>query len=59
MPAANDGVSVPPPGQVVERLLGFVQMGFTAMNFIPAGRGQDEQAERLAREVIPAVRAGA
>ncbi|HYT29724.1 MAG TPA: LLM class flavin-dependent oxidoreductase [Actinomycetota bacterium] len=48
-----------PPGEVVERLLGFVEMGFTAMNFIPAGPGQDEQAERLAREVIPAVRAGA
>ncbi len=48
-----------PPGAVVERLLGFVDMGFTAMNFIPVGPGQDEQAERLAREVIPAVRAGA
>ena len=45
--------------QVAERLLGFVKMGFTAMNFIPVGPGEDEQAERLAREVIPAVRAGA
>ena len=38
-----------PPGQVVERLLGFVQMGFTATNFIPAGRGQDEQVAGQAR----------
>ena len=44
---------------VVERLLGFVKIGFTAMNFKPVGPGEGEQAERLAREVIPAVRAGA
>jgi alkanesulfonate monooxygenase SsuD/methylene tetrahydromethanopterin reductase-like flavin-dependent oxidoreductase (luciferase family) len=47
------------PDAVAERLLGFVKMGFTAFNFIPAGPGQDEQAERLANEVIPAVRAAA
>jgi len=44
--------------QVAERLLGFFKMGFTAMNFVPLGPDQGEQAERLAREVIPAVRAG-
>jgi hypothetical protein len=27
------------------------------MNFIPVGPGQDEQIERLAREVLPALRA--
>jgi hypothetical protein len=26
------------------------------MHFLPAGPGQDEQAERLAREVIPVLR---
>lgn len=46
-----------PPDAVVERLLGFLQLGFTAMNFMPEGPGQDEQAERLAREVIPSLRA--
>ena len=46
------------PPQVAERLLGFVRLGFTAFNFIPFGPGPNEQAERLAREVIPAVRAG-
>ncbi len=44
-------------GAVVERLLDFVRIGFAAMNLIPAGPGEDEQAERLAREVIPALRA--
>jgi hypothetical protein len=30
--------------------------GFTALNFIPTGPDTTEQAERLAREVLPAVR---
>ncbi|HEV8572524.1 MAG TPA: LLM class flavin-dependent oxidoreductase [Actinomycetota bacterium] len=48
------------PAEVVaERLRGFLELGFTAMNLFPVGRGQDEQAERLAREVIPEVRAAA
>jgi alkanesulfonate monooxygenase SsuD/methylene tetrahydromethanopterin reductase-like flavin-dependent oxidoreductase (luciferase family) len=47
-----------PPGAVAEELLGFVEIGFTAFNFIPFGQGKDEQVERLAREVIPAVRGG-
>jgi probable F420-dependent oxidoreductase len=45
------------PQAVAERLLGFAEMGFTAMNFIPVGPDPLEQAERLAREVIPALRA--
>jgi probable F420-dependent oxidoreductase len=45
------------PDAVAERLLGFVGLGFTAMNFLPSGPGAAEQAERLAREVLPAVRA--
>jgi probable F420-dependent oxidoreductase len=48
-----------PPDSVAERLLGFLELGFTAFNFCPAGPGQDEQAERLATEVIPAMRSGA
>jgi alkanesulfonate monooxygenase SsuD/methylene tetrahydromethanopterin reductase-like flavin-dependent oxidoreductase (luciferase family) len=46
-----------PPGAVAERLAGFVALGFTAMNLMPVGPGRDEQIERLAREVIPEVRA--
>jgi probable F420-dependent oxidoreductase len=47
-----------PPDAVAEQLVGFLQLGFTAMNFLPVGPGEDEQVERLAREVLPAVRAG-
>jgi alkanesulfonate monooxygenase SsuD/methylene tetrahydromethanopterin reductase-like flavin-dependent oxidoreductase (luciferase family) len=48
-----------PPDQVAETLRGFVKLGFTAMNFIPTGPDEREQRERLAREVVPAVRSGA
>jgi probable F420-dependent oxidoreductase len=46
-----------PPDAIVERLLGFLELGFTALNFIPIGPDSTEQAERLALEVLPAVRA--
>jgi alkanesulfonate monooxygenase SsuD/methylene tetrahydromethanopterin reductase-like flavin-dependent oxidoreductase (luciferase family) len=46
-----------PPGMVAEELIGFTKLGFTAFSLAPDGPGADEQAERLAREVIPAVRA--
>ena len=45
-----------PPEIVARRLGGFLDLGFTAMNLFPVGPGQDEQAERLAREVIPILR---
>jgi probable F420-dependent oxidoreductase len=45
------------PDAVTERLRSFAELGFTAMNFIPVGPGQQEQIERLAREVLPALRA--
>lgn len=45
------------PDAVAERLLELADLGFTAMHFLPAGPGQVEQAERLARDVIPVVRA--
>ncbi len=47
-----------PPAAIAERLLGFLELGFTALSFLPAGPGPLEQAERLAREVIPRVRGG-
>jgi alkanesulfonate monooxygenase SsuD/methylene tetrahydromethanopterin reductase-like flavin-dependent oxidoreductase (luciferase family) len=43
------------PDAVTKRLLSFAEMGFTALNLMPAGPGEDEQVERLAREVVPAV----
>jgi alkanesulfonate monooxygenase SsuD/methylene tetrahydromethanopterin reductase-like flavin-dependent oxidoreductase (luciferase family) len=45
------------PDAVTERLRSFAELGFTAMNFIPVGPGQDEQIQRLAREVLPTLRA--
>jgi alkanesulfonate monooxygenase SsuD/methylene tetrahydromethanopterin reductase-like flavin-dependent oxidoreductase (luciferase family) len=45
--------------EVAERLVGFTKLGFSAFNFMLSGADQDEQAERLAREVVPAVRAAA
>jgi hypothetical protein len=45
------------PEAVAEQLIGFVKLGFTALSLAPDGPAHDEQAERLAREVIPAVRA--
>ena len=45
------------PAAVAERLLGFLELGFTALSLIPLGPGEHEQAERLASEVVPALRA--
>jgi alkanesulfonate monooxygenase SsuD/methylene tetrahydromethanopterin reductase-like flavin-dependent oxidoreductase (luciferase family) len=41
---------------IAEQLIGFTELGFTAMNFQPQGPARDEQIQRLASEVIPAVR---
>jgi probable F420-dependent oxidoreductase len=46
------------PDAVTDQLIGFVKLGFTALNFQPVGPDRDGQIERLAHEVIPAVRAG-
>jgi probable F420-dependent oxidoreductase len=46
-----------PPDVVAEQLVSFLKLGFTALNFIPTGPDAAEQARRLAREVLPAVRA--
>jgi alkanesulfonate monooxygenase SsuD/methylene tetrahydromethanopterin reductase-like flavin-dependent oxidoreductase (luciferase family) len=46
-----------PAGAVAEQLISFVKRGFTTLSFAPAGPGTAEQAQRLACEVLPAVRA--
>jgi alkanesulfonate monooxygenase SsuD/methylene tetrahydromethanopterin reductase-like flavin-dependent oxidoreductase (luciferase family) len=43
------------PDEVVERLLELLDLGFTVLNLWVGGR-RDEQAERLATDVLPAVR---
>jgi alkanesulfonate monooxygenase SsuD/methylene tetrahydromethanopterin reductase-like flavin-dependent oxidoreductase (luciferase family) len=47
------------PQVLVERLTGFLELGFSALNLIPWGPDHTEQMERLGREVIPGVRAAA
>ncbi|MEU0566006.1 LLM class flavin-dependent oxidoreductase [Nonomuraea sp. NPDC005983] len=39
-----------------DALRGFRDLGFTVFNLMPVGDGLDEQVERLAREVVPALR---
>lgn len=46
-----------PPETVAERLSGFAELGFSAFNFMVVGPDAGAQAERLAAEVIPMVRA--
>lgn len=46
-----------PPAAVTEQLLAFARIGFTSFSFTLTGSGTREQAERLAQEVVPAVRA--
>ena len=43
--------------ELAATLAGFARLGFDAMNFCPFGPAQDEQAELLARDVIPGIQA--
>jgi probable F420-dependent oxidoreductase len=46
-----------PPAAITEQLLAFARIGFTSFSFTLTGPGTRQQAERLAHEVITAVRA--
>jgi probable F420-dependent oxidoreductase len=46
-----------PPDEITQQLLAFARIGFTSFSFTLTGDGTQEQAGRLAYEVIPAVRA--
>lgn len=41
---------------IAETLAGFVKLGFTALSIVPGGPDRAETVERLAAEIIPAVR---
>jgi probable F420-dependent oxidoreductase len=43
-------------GAVADQLIGFAGIGFSAFNLMPTGPEQDEQIDRLGRDVIPEVR---
>jgi alkanesulfonate monooxygenase SsuD/methylene tetrahydromethanopterin reductase-like flavin-dependent oxidoreductase (luciferase family) len=47
------GVVAGSPEAVAERLAGFAELGFTAVNFLPSGPDPAEQVHRLATEVMP------
>jgi alkanesulfonate monooxygenase SsuD/methylene tetrahydromethanopterin reductase-like flavin-dependent oxidoreductase (luciferase family) len=51
----SSGVSGPPDA-LIERLIDFRRMGFRAFNVVAGGPDRAEQIERLASEVMPAVR---
>jgi alkanesulfonate monooxygenase SsuD/methylene tetrahydromethanopterin reductase-like flavin-dependent oxidoreductase (luciferase family) len=55
----DPGVVTGSAAEATGRLLGFVRMGFTSMNFMPVGPDPREQVERLASDVLPALRAAA
>lgn len=44
-------------GQVTDRLIQLVSLGFQAINIMPSGPGSQEQMEQIAAEVAPALRA--
>ncbi|MEU6742631.1 LLM class flavin-dependent oxidoreductase [Streptosporangium sandarakinum] len=56
-PEADTTVLGGPAQTVVERLADFAKLGFTSFNFMPAGPEPHTQTERLAHEVLPALRA--
>ncbi|HJP66068.1 MAG TPA: LLM class flavin-dependent oxidoreductase [Actinomycetota bacterium] len=56
--ALEDGVITGSPEAIAEQLAGFAGLGFSAMNFLPAGPDRDEQVERIGREILPALRSG-
>ena len=55
-PGSDPGMVSGPLDAVIDRLLEFAEMGFGTLNLITTGPGKKEQLERIAREVIPAVR---
>jgi alkanesulfonate monooxygenase SsuD/methylene tetrahydromethanopterin reductase-like flavin-dependent oxidoreductase (luciferase family) len=57
-PGSDPDVLSGPPEHLAERLVSFAGLGFGAFNLIPED-GVPGQAERLAREVLPIVRADA
>jgi probable F420-dependent oxidoreductase len=58
-PVERPGLVTGPPGVVADRLEQLGRIGFSAFNVVPAGPDLDEQAHRIAEEVLPALRASA
>ncbi len=45
-----------PVGRIAETLAGFIKLGFGALSIVPGGPDRTETVERLAAEIVPAVR---
>jgi probable F420-dependent oxidoreductase len=56
-PDGDPGQLAGSPGQVAEQIARFARAGFTAFNFLPVGGSLEDDAERLAHDVLPAVTA--
>ena len=57
-PAADQSTVTGSADEVAARLIEFAALGFTAFNLKVSGPDREEQAERVAREVVPLVREG-
>jgi len=55
-PGASPSVVAGPADAVAEQLAGLAGLGFSAFNLQPVGPDPAAQVERLANEVVPAVR---
>lgn len=55
--AAEPWVVSGPTGRIAETLAGFVKLGFGGLSLVPGGPDRAETVERLATEIVPAVRA--
>ncbi|MFI6392754.1 LLM class flavin-dependent oxidoreductase [Nonomuraea sp. NPDC050547] len=55
-PTAEPGTLAGSPAYLIDALRGFQRIGFTSFTLMPSGDDRDEQVERLAREVVPALR---
>jgi alkanesulfonate monooxygenase SsuD/methylene tetrahydromethanopterin reductase-like flavin-dependent oxidoreductase (luciferase family) len=58
-PASDEWTITGSVDEIAARLIAFAGLGFTAFNLKVSGPDRDEQAERMAREVVPLVREGA
>lgn len=52
----SDDLIAGTPDQIIERLAGYAELGFTAFNFLPRGPEPAEQVRLIASEVVPALR---
>lgn len=55
--SGEPGVLTGETAEIADQLVRFTKLGFTALSLVPVGSDRETQLERLATEIIPAVRA--